>query len=174
MSLSKNLPEEQKDQMLDWLESNVLNHPEYGKQVKKILKSIDSRVNFPEVDLEATFETKTKEQDEKIGKFVQEQKDKENKTYWEGQRKQAQDAGYVSGEERDDFEKWMISEHLGNYQRAARMWHDEKHAAAEPTNYQDMTGIQLPAGKGLFENPRKFARDEALSAINDLRRQRVS
>jgi broad specificity polyphosphatase/5'/3'-nucleotidase SurE len=170
MALSKTLDPEQKDATLDWLENNVLNHPEYGKQVKRILKKVDTRVNFPELDAEDYVETKTKEQEEKLNKFLEEQKQKENKAYWDGERKKASEAGLVSEEERGDFEKWMVEEHLGNYQKAAKLWHEEKHAAAEPTNYQDVTGIQLPNDEGLFKNPIKWGRDAAYKAINDIKR----
>ncbi len=80
------------------------------------------------------------------------------------------DAGLVKPEETKDFEKWMIDEHLGNYDRAARMWHDEKHASAEPTNYQDVTGISLPSDEGLFGNPIKWARDTSYKMINEMKK----
>lgn len=164
------LSEEQKDKTLEWLESNVLNHPEYGKEVKKILKKIEPKVNFPEVDLEEVVHAKTKEQEEKIDKFLAEQKDKENKAYWNEKKKKAIEEGLIKAEEVDDFHKWMLDEHLGNYERAARMWHDEKHAAAEPTNYQERTGVQLPNEEGLFANPVSWARNSAMKAINEIRR----
>lgn len=174
MGTMRSQPDEVKDRAWDWLEDEVLADPEVGPIIKRALKKKDPRVNFPDLVIHDTLEAKTKEADDKINKFLQDQKDKENKAFWEGQRKQATDAGLVTEEERGDFEKWMIDEHLGNYQRAAKMWHDEKHAAAEPTNYQDTIGVQLPTGKNLFENPVKFARDEALAAVNDIRRQRNS
>ena len=165
-----NLSEEDKDRTLQWLETNVLNHPEHGKAVKKILKKVDPRVNFPEVDLDDAYEAKTKAQEEKIDKFIAEQKDKENKAYWAEKKNKAIKDNLIKPEEVDDFHKWMVDEHLGNYERAARMWHDEKHAAAEPTNYHERTGVQLPSNKGLFENPVKFARDEAYAFINERNR----
>jgi len=173
MALSKSLSEEQKDMTLDWLESNVLNHPEYGREVKKTLKKIDARIQFPEIDAEDRFEAKAKEQEEKVNKFLEEQRTKENKQYWEGQRKTAIEAGYLKDEEEArELEKWMVDEHIGNYQKAAKLFHDERHAAAEPTNYADVTGLTLPADEGLFSNPIKWSRDTAYKTINEIRRSR--
>jgi hypothetical protein len=174
MGQMRNQPDEIKDRAWDWLEDQVLADPEVGPIIKRALKKKDPRVNFPELAIEDTITAKTQEHEKKIDDFLESQKTKENKAFWEGQRKQAIDAGHVTEEERGDFEKWMIEENMGNYQRAAKMWHDEKSAAAEPTNYQDMTGVQLPTGKGLFENPNKWARDEGLAAVNEIRRQRNS
>lgn len=170
MALSKTLDPDQQAATLDWLENNVLSHPEYGKEVKKILTKVDNRIRFPELDAEAYLETKTKEQEEKLDKFLNDQKQKENKAYWDKERAKATEAGYVTEEERGDFEKWMVDERLGNYQKAAKLWHEEKTAAAEPTNYQDVTGVQLPSDEGLFKNPVQWARNTALKAINDIRR----
>ncbi len=172
MGNMRNQPDDVKDRAWDWIEDEVLQDPEVGPIIKRALKKKDPRVNFPDLALHDTLEERAKSVDTKIDRFIQDQAEKENKIYWEGQRKKAQDDGLVTSEEREDFEKWMVGEHLGNYQRAAKMWHDEKHAAAEPTNYQEATGVQLPAGKGLFENPVKWARDEGLAAINEIRRQR--
>src|ERR1043166_987612 len=99
MGLSNTLSDEQKDMTLDWLESNVLNHPEYGREVKRTLKKIDPRIQFPEIDAEERFEAKNKEQEEKLEKFLKDQKDKENKAYWEGERKKAREAGYIKDDE---------------------------------------------------------------------------
>lgn len=170
MALSKSLDADQQAATLDWLENNVLNHPEYGKEVKKILTKVDPRVKFPELDAEAYVEAKTKEQEEKLNNFLEGQKKKENQAYWDAERAKATKAGLVSEEERGDFEKWMVEERLGNYQKAAKLWHEEKHAAAEPTNYNDVTGVQLPSDDGLFKNPVQWARNTALKAINDIRR----
>jgi hypothetical protein len=41
---------------------------------------------------------------------------------------------------------------------------------AEPTNYAEVRGIQLPSHKGLFENPNKWGRDEAYKAISEMER----
>lgn len=170
MALSSQIPDEQKDQVLDWLENQVLNHPEYGKDIKRTLKKIEPRVNFPEIDLEERFDAKTKEQEEKLQKFLDTQRDKENKEYWEKKRSWAKSEGLISDEDQPEFEKWMIDEKLGNYERAAKMWHDEKVKAAEPTNYSDVAGIQLPNEPGLFQNPIQWARNEGLKEIKALRR----
>lgn len=171
MGRLRDLPEEAKNNALDWLEE-LPNHPEYGHEIKRTLKKINPAINYPELDIEDKVSAKTKEQEEKIDKFLKEQRDKENKAYW-GQKKQAAiEAGLIKDEEVEDFHKWMVEEHLGNYERAAKIWHDEKHAAAEPTNYQDMTGIQLPSHEGLFANPQRWARDEAMKSINEIKRAR--
>ena len=167
-----NYDPEQLKQTFNWLETNVLNHPEYGKEVKKILKKVDARVNFPELDIEERVEQATAQQKKELEDFKASIKDKENKAYWAGERKKAVDAGYVTEEERPDFEKWMIEENMGNYQRAAKMWREEHDASAAPTNYHDVTGISLPNNPGLFENPIKFARDEAFKFINEQKRDR--
>lgn len=171
MPTLRDLPEDQKNAALDWLES-LPNHPEYGHEIKRTLKKINPAINYPEIDIEDKVSLKTKEQEEKINKFLEEQRTKENKEYWGKKKQAALEAGLIKEEEVDDFHKWMVEEHLGNYERAARMWHDEKHAAAEPTNYQDVTGVQLPSHEGLFANPTRWARDEALKAVNEIKRSK--
>ena len=170
MALSKQLSDEQKDQTLDWLESTVLNHPEYGREVKRILKKVDARIQFPEIEAEDVIEVKTKAQEERLEKFLQDQKDKENKAWIEGERRKARDSGFVTDEQQPEFEKWMTDNHMGNYQIAAKYYHDEVMRPAEPTNYAEVRGIQLPSHKGLFENPNKWGRDEAYKAIAEMER----
>lgn len=171
MPLSSQLDADQKDLTLDWLENNVLNHPEYGKQVKKILKSVDSRVRFPELDIEEAMEQRTKAAEDKLEKYIQEQKDKENKAFWDGQRQKAKEAGLIDDEHMPEMEKWMVENHLGDYQRAAKLYNEEViKPAAEPTNYQGTFGVQLPNHEGLFQNPTQWSRNEALKAINDIKK----
>lgn len=165
----RDLPEDQLGPALDWLE-NLPNHPEVGKDIKRALKRANPNANFPEIDLEDHVQAATAKQAEEIAALRQEIKDKENKNFWEGKKRKVLDDGLVKPEEVEDFHKWIVDEHIGNYDRAAKMWHDEKHAAAEPTNYQDMTGLQLPANEGLFANPIRWARDEAMKSINEIRR----
>jgi hypothetical protein len=173
MARLRDLSEEQKDLTLDWIES-LPQHPEYGREFKKLLVKADPRTKsaFPDVEMQENYEKKAQEQEEKINKFLEAQKDRENKAFWEGKRKAAQDAGFVKPEETPDFEKWMVEEHLGNYERAAKIWHDEKHAAAEPTNYVDTVTPTLPSQEGLYANPIQWARNEAGKAINDIRKGR--
>jgi hypothetical protein len=171
MALSSQLDADQKDLTLDWLENNVLNHPEYGKQVKKILKSVDPRVRFPELDMEEAMETRTKAAEDKLEKYIAEQKEKENKAFWDGQRQKAKEAGLVDDEHMPAMEKWMVENHLGDYQRAAKLYNEEViKPAAEPTNYQGTFGVQLPNHEGLFQDPTKWSRNEALKAINDIKK----
>ncbi len=171
MALSSQLDADQKDLTLDWLESNVLNHPEYGKQVKKILKSVDPRVNFPELDIEDAFEKRAKALEEKQEAFLKQQKDKENQAFWDDQRRQAKEKGLIDDEHMPAMEKWMVENHLGDYQRAAKLYNEEViKPAAEPTNYQGTFGVQLPNHEGLFNNPTQWSRNEALKAINDIKK----
>jgi len=167
----RDLPEDQKNAALDWLES-LPEHPEYGNEIKRTLKKINPNIRYPEIDVEERLEARDKEREEKVSKFIQEQKDKENRAYWTAKKNAALEAGLIKEDEVEAFHKWMIDEHVGNYERAAKMWHDEKHAAAEPTNYQDVTGIQLPSHEGLFQNPVRWARDEAMKSINEIKRNK--
>ena len=171
MGQLRELPEDQKNAALDWLES-LPNHPEIGTEVKRLLKKAHPQISYPELDVEDRFTAKVREQEERVSQFISAQKEKENKEYWAKKTKAAINDGLVKEEEVKEFHEWMVGEHLGNYERAAKMWHDEKHAAAEPTNYQELTGIQLPSNEGLFANPIKFGRDEAMRAVNDIRRGR--
>lgn len=174
MGMMKTQPEEVQARAWDWLEDQVLADPEIGPVIKRALKKKDPRVNFPELDLHDAIEAKTTAADKKIDDFLEAQRTKENKTYWEGQRKAAKEKYSLDDEDTKKIEAYMIESHVGNYDAAARIYALDKSATAEPTNYQDMTGVQLPAGKGLFDNPVKWARDEGLAAINDIRRQRVA
>ena len=168
----RDLPPDQKDQALDWLES-LPDHPEYGGEIKRTLRKINPSIKYPELDLEDRIEARTKEHPEKVEKFLADQKEKENKAYWAKKRDAAIEAGLIRPDEVEPFHKWMIEENLGNYERAAKIWHEEKHAAAEPTNYQEATGVQLPSHEGLFQNPQQWARNEGLKAINEIRRSKA-
>lgn len=173
MALSRDLDDDQKNLTLDWLESNVLNHPEYGKQVKKILKSVDPRVNFPELDIEDAVDKRMKAVEEANQKFIQDQKDKENKAFWDDQRRQAKEKGLIDDEHMPAMEKWMVENHLGDYQRAAKLYNEEViKPAAEPTNYREHYGVQLPSAEGLFKDPRSWAQNEALKEINRIQREK--
>lgn len=173
MASLRDLDPELKDKALDWLES-LPNHPEVGTEIKRLLKKVNPAIQYPEIEIEDRVTAKTAEIESKFEKWQADQKDKENKEYWGKKRDKAIQDGLLKQEEVEDFHKWMIEERLGNYERAAKMWHDEKHAAAEPTNYQDITGLSLPSNEGLFQNPIKWARDEGLAEINRIRRGKQS
>lgn len=159
----RDLSEEEKNLTLDWIES-LPNHPEYGPEIKKLLVKADPRVKvaYPEIALEDRFDAKAKEQEEKLQKFLDEQKDKENKAYWQKQRETAKEKYDLVDEDIQAVEKFMLDEHVGNYDLAAKHFAEQKKASAVPTNYNDAVGVQLPNQTGLFQNPVAFARNEAL------------
>ena len=165
----KDLPEEQKNAALDWIES-LPNHPEVGHEIKKLLKKANPNIQYPELDIEERLSAKTKADSERIDKFLESQKEKENKAYWAEKTKAVKERGHVRDDEVDDFHKWMVDEHIGNYDLAAKEWDAIKHTAAEPTNYQDVTGVQLPSHEGLFQNPQRWSRDEAMKYFNERNR----
>jgi hypothetical protein len=171
MAYGENMTDEQARFALDWLDKNVLNHPEHGAEVKRILKKVDPRVNFPELDLEEKISTKTKELEEKTERFLKDQKAKENENFWSKEREKVKDI--IPSDKQQDFEKWMVENHLGDMPRAAKLYKEEVLAAsAEPTNYREHYGVGLPNSPGLFQDPRQWARDEALRAITDIRKGR--
>src|SRR5262245_25569296 len=165
----KEVDPERMVQTLEWLETNVLEGPD-GRQIKRAIKKAAPQVNFPELEMEDRMIAKEKELEERIGTFEKTQKDKENKDYWEKERKRLRDKYELSDEDLELIKKHMIDNHVGSMEIAARDYTNFVKAPAEPTNYQERTGIMLPSQDGLMKDPAGWANQEAFKVLNEITR----
>lgn len=167
----KDLPEDQRNAAIDWLE-NLPNHPKIGTQIKRLLKEADTRVQFPEVELEDRVVAQTRKAEEKIDKFLEDQKAEKNKAYWEGKRKEAREKYKLDDEDIKKVEKFMVDEHVGNYELAAKHYTETARAPAEPTNIFEERRLALPNSPGLFQNETGWARNEAAKFLAERQKER--
>jgi len=167
----KDLPDDMKNAAIDWLES-LPNHPEYGREFKKLLKKVDSRIQYPDMESEERIETKLAAHKKEFDDYISNQNAEKNKNYWEGKRKAARDKYSFTDEDIQKVEKFMVDEHVGNYELAAKHYNETTKAPAEPTNYYESRAMQLPNSPGLFQDETRWARNEAAKAISEIERKR--
>lgn len=155
---------------LTWLETNVLENPKVGTKVKRILKEVVPEYNDPALELEDRLSAKEAELTERVTKFEQAQQQKENKEFWDKEQKAVREEYEFSDEDMEAVKKHMIDNHVGSMRIAARDYANFIKAPAEPTNYQERTGIQLPSMDGLMKDPTRWATDEAFKALGEIQR----
>lgn len=156
---------------LTWLETNLLENPKVGTKIKRLIKEAAPEASFPEIDLEDRLSAKEQELTERVDKFEKSQKEKENKEYWEREQKAVREEYGFNDEDMEAVKKHMIDNHVGSMRIAARDYVNFIKAPAEPTNYQERTGIQLPAFDGLMKDPAGWANQEAFKALNEIHRE---
>jgi|SRR5262245_15972673 len=156
---------------LAFLEREYFDDPKVGPKIKRAIKEKHPEANFAELELEDRLTSKEKELDQRISNFEKLQSDKENKAFWDAERKRVRETYDLNDEDMAAVQKHMIDNHVGSMEIAARDYTNFVKAPAEPTNYQERTGIQLPGFEGLMKDPSGWANQEAFKALNEIERE---
>lgn len=145
----------------------LFNHPEVGKQAKRLYKKAVPDARFP--DLEA--EDAANERETKLQERMDKMEEADLARRVEQKRKENHEMVRAAGLDPADVEKVMTEEKILNYDTAVKYIKAQNaNSAPSPGN---MTPITMPDNaKEIGKNPAAWARNEAFAAINDLKSKR--
>jgi len=137
---------------------------ETGRPFRKLVKKVDPSRTFPGddvQDLREEFEAKEKERTEKA----------EHQRILDAQEAQRKDvAGRYSGDEVKEIEAIMTKHGLADYQVGEELYLSRrKPATARDEVLSQGRTWSLPEADGLVENPSKWANDQAVKVIDEIK-----
>jgi hypothetical protein len=145
----------------------MMNHPELGREAKRLWKKIEPTARFPELETEELINANSKANNERIESLETQLRESEVLRRREGNRKLVAEAGL----DFDAVEKVMTDEKILKYETAIKFMQGQN-ALAPPTP-QSVTPIRMPDEmKDIAKNPTAWARAKAYEAINELKAKR--
>jgi len=160
-------------QVADFVEP-LYNHPQLGKEAKRLIKKMYPQVKIPDYDLEETitqrFDAEKKARDDERAAEEQRKQD-EN---WKKVRAATQKEYGFSEEAMTRLEDFMVKNNVGSYEVAASYLAAKDPKTSEPEfdaghwHHERIEGF-----KEMAKDPEAFARNEIIQAIyRDERRAR--
>lgn len=148
----------------------LLNNPEVSRDTKRLLKKVDPKLQFPDLEV-----------DERIAKFEETQRERE-KEREEAERVRRANESYeqirgkvtARGFKVEDVETVMKDKGIANYDTAMDFI-EAQHRLAPPTPDSVMT-MEMPANMQEMNNMglKKFRLNEGFKAVSDIIRNRKS
>lgn len=159
--------EEQKDQLLDSLETGLYNHPEVGPTVKE---AVEKAFGFTDPELAASRRHKAEldKVTERYETLEAQIREKEIRARVDGDKNTAQKKHGLTDDEMKEVSALMVEAGMGSYDRAAHYYKLSKQSAAPSSEKAaEHSSLMLPGNKELFQNPVGWARKEAYAHINE-------
>ena len=123
-------------------------------------------MSAPDIELEEALQKQREEFKSEI-----EAERNERLTLLQAERRREAHAKIKSaGLDPDEVEKAMVDESIGNYDTAIRYVSQSKKLA--PATSESLTPMAMPDTQDLWSNKNKWGRDQAFSAINELKSNR--
>lgn len=171
MSSLENLSLEQRDE-LAILSKTLADNPETRKDFLRLTKKVNPEMVIPELQLEEYTEKKVSAAEEKVMALENKLREKEIREQLEAKRRALKERGIAqSDQDVQEIEKIMLEQGITSHDTAAQHWEWMKQAAAPtPTGYNPNTINKFDLSK-YWKNPQGAARDEAASALHELRNQ---
>ena len=169
MSL-EDITDEQRDQ-LAMLMRELADHPETRKDILRLTKKVKPDLVIPELELEERTSSAVSEAKAKVESLEAKLREKEALEDLEKRRRELMKKGLVKDEsEIEEVEKVMLDKGITSHEAAAEYWQWMKQAAAPtPSGYNPSPLGKFDLGK-FYKNPVTAARDEAVKALNELRK----
>jgi hypothetical protein len=171
MSSLENLSFEQRDE-LAILSKTLADNPETRKDFLRLTKKVNPEMVIPELQLEEYTERKVSAAEEKVMALENKLREKEIREQLESKRRALKERGIAqSDQDVQEIEKIMLEQGITSHDTAAQHWEWMKQAAVPtPTGYNPNTINKFDLSK-YWKNPQGAARDEAASALHELRNQ---
>ena len=171
MSSLENLSLEQRDE-LAILSKTLADNPETRKDFLRLTKKVNPEMVIPELQLEEYTERKVSAAEEKVMALENKLREKEIREQLESKRRALKERGIAqSDQDVQEIEKIMLEQGITSHDTAAQHWEWMKQAAVPtPTGYNPNTINKFDLSK-YWKNPQGAARDEAASALHELRNQ---
>jgi len=145
----------------------LFNHPELGREAKRLYKKVEPTAKFDDIDLEDKIAAETKKQQEKIESLEQQMLERDVRARREENHRLIREAGL----DVETVEKCMTEEKILKYETAINYLKGQ--SALAPPTPANVTPIRMPDNMAeIQKNPSAWARGEAFKAINELRAKR--
>lgn len=153
------------------LANKLANDPATRKDFLKLAKKSTPELTFPELEMEQTLEATVKPFKEKIETLENKLREKDITDRVLNNRQKLVKDGLASEADIPEIEKLMIEKKIPDHNTAAEFYRLQKEAARPtPGRYTPPTNpINL---KEIGKNPKNWARNEAMKAIDELARNR--
>jgi hypothetical protein len=169
MSL-ENLSLEARDELAA-LAQTLAENPETRKDFLRMTKRVKPDLPIPELDIEDYTHKAVSRSEDRVQALEAKLREKEALEELQNRRQSLMKKGLISNEsEVDDVEKIMLERGITNHETAAE-YHQWMKQAAVPTStgYNPSAVKQFDLNK-YWKNPAAAARNEAMNALNDLRK----
>lgn len=169
MSL-ENLSLEARDELAA-LAQTLAENPETRKDFLRMTKRVKPDLPIPELDIEDYTTKAVNKSEERVQALEAKLREKEAMEELQKRRQTLMKKGLISDEsEVGDVEKIMLERGITNHETAAE-YHQWMKQAAKPTStgYNPSAVKQFDLNK-YWKNPAAAARNEAMNALNDLRK----
>jgi len=169
MSL-ENLSLEARDELAA-LAQTLAENPDTRKDFLRMTKKVKPDLPIPELDIEDYTHRAVSKSEDRVQALEAKLREKEAMEELQKRRQSLMKKGLISNEsEVDDVEKIMLERGITNHETAAE-YHQWMKQAAVPTStgYNPSAVKQFDLNK-YWKNPAAAARNEAMNALNDLRK----
>ena len=169
MSL-ENLSLEARDELAA-LAQTLAENPETRKDFLRMTKRVKPDLPIPELDIEDYTHKAVSKSEERVQALEAKLREKEALEELQNRRQSLMKKGLIANEsEVGDVEKIMLERGITNHETAAE-YHQWMKQAAVPTStgYNPSAVKQFDLNK-YWKNPAAAARNEAMNALNDLRK----
>ena len=169
MSL-ENLSLEARDELAA-LAQTLAENPETRKDFLRMTKRVKPDLPIPELDIEDYTHKAVSKSEERVQALEAKLREKEALEELQSRRQSLMKKGLIANEsEVGDVEKIMLERGITNHETAAE-YHQWMKQAAVPTStgYNPSAVKQFDLNK-YWKNPAAAARNEAMNALNDLRK----
>ena len=169
MSL-ENLSLEARDELAA-LAQTLAENPDTSKDFLRMNRKVKPDLHIPELDIEDYTHTAVSRSEDRVQALEAKLREKEAIEELNSRRQSLMKKGLISNEsEVGDVEKIMLERGITNHETAAE-YHQWMKQAAVPTSsgYNPSAVKQFDLNK-YWKNPAAAARNEAMNALNDLRK----
>ena len=169
MSL-ENLSLEARDELAQ-LAQTLAENPDTRKEFLRMTKRVKPDLPIPELDIEDYTNRAVHKSEERVQALEAKLRERDAVEELQKRRSSLMKKGLISNEsEIDDVEKIMLERGINNHETAAE-YHAWMKQAAVPTasGYNPSAVKQFNLG-AYWKNPSAAARNEAMNALNDLRK----
>jgi hypothetical protein len=169
MSL-ENLSLEARDELAQ-LAQTLAENPDTRKEFLRMTKRVKPDLPIPELDIEDYTNRAVNKSEERVQALEAKLRERDAVEELQKRRNSLMKKGLISNEsEIDDVEKIMLERGINNHETAAE-YHAWMKQAAVPTSsgYNPSAVKQFNLG-AYWKNPSAAARNEAMNALNDLRK----
>jgi hypothetical protein len=153
------------------LAQQLAENPETRKEFLRMTKKVKPDLPIPELELENTVNRAVAQSDQRVQQLEAKLREKEAMETLEKRRQALLEKNLIANkDEIKDVEKLMLERGITNHETAAE-YHKWMKQAAVPTSsgYNPNAVKQFDLGR-YWKNPANAAREEAVKALNDLRK----
>ena len=153
------------------LAQQLAENPETRKEFLRMTKKVKPDLPIPELDIEDYTHRAVSRSEDRVQALEAKLREKEALEELQNRRQSLMKKGLISNEsEVSDVEKIMLERGITNHETAAE-YHQWMKQAAVPTSsgYNPSAVKQFDLNK-YWKNPAAAARNEAMNALNDLRK----